>query len=322
MATTSVCWGLVGCVAVVTLGCAGQHAESLTPTRIRVSVGLKGGYFDAIGQALAETLRAEEQNYSVDVQTTSGAVGSIEAIEHGQSDCGYSYANIAYEAFASRPPDAPASLKQLRSVALVQISPLYFLVGHQSSVRSVADLRGRDVAFGLPESGTFRAAMMVLKAYGLGPQDIRIREESFRDSFASIQQGALDGMFILSGQPSDGVARAAGGGARIVPLVGPEIDRLREQYPFFRPSLIAAGTYPAQDTAVKTVGVETLLLCREDLDAGQVRRVTRAWFIALNRLVNDGLMSEAVSPKVASAVPIPLHSGAADYYRARQLLPE
>jgi TRAP-type uncharacterized transport system substrate-binding protein len=73
---------------------------------------------------------------------------------------------------------------------------------------------------------------------------------------------------------------------------------------------------------VKTVGVETLLLCREDLDAGQVRRVTRAWFIALNRLVNDGLMSEAVSPKVASAVPIPLHSGAADYYRARQLLPE
>ena len=34
------------------------------------------------------------------------------------------------------------------------------------------------------------------------------------------------------------------------------------------------------------------------------------------------MIANAIGPRMASATPIPLHSGAADYYRARQLVPE
>ena len=34
------------------------------------------------------------------------------------------------------------------------------------------------------------------------------------------------------------------------------------------------------------------------------------------------LIANAIGPRAAAATPIPLHPGAADYYRARQLLPE
>lgn len=307
---------------MLSIGCASQYAEPLSPTEIRISVGTRGGYFDVMGQALVQTLAADQPTYRATLVTTAGAVSAVEALQQGRGDCGFSYANIAYEAFAGRLPDEPRPLNQLRGIALVQISPLHFLVSRQSSIRSVSDLRGRTLAVGLPVSGSFRAARLVLEAYGLDASSVRVQEDAFPASFARLKDGSLEGLLFLAGQPSDVVSRAAESGARVLPLRGAAIDRLREQYPFLRPSLIPKRTYPSQDAPVKTVGVESLLLCRADLDPGHARQVTKAWFVTFNRLLNHGLMSDAVSPKLASAVPIPLHAGAADYYRARQLVPE
>jgi TRAP-type uncharacterized transport system substrate-binding protein len=86
--------------------------------------------------------------------------------------------------------------------------------------------------------------------------------------------------------------------------------------------LIPAQTYPGQELPVKTLGLEGLLLCRSDLEARDVRQITKAWFTTLERAGRSGLITNAIGPKAAAATPIPLHPGAADYYRARQLLPE
>ena len=288
---------------------------------IRVSAGTPRGYFDAIGQEFASTLRSDS-GYTAEVQTSAGAVDTIEAVEKGGSDCGFSFANIAYEAFAGRLPDEPKSLNRLRGVALVQVSPLYFLVNSQSSIRGISDLRGRTVALGQRETGSFRAAMLLLEAYNLDARSVHIHQEDFRESFPLLRTRAVDGLFFLAGQPSDVVSRAAEKYARILPLSGPPIDRLRERYSFFRPSLIPPRTYPGQELPLKTVGIESLLLCRADVEARHVRQVTKAWFTTAERLAKSGLIANAIGPRMASATPIPLHSGAADYYRARQLLPD
>ena len=97
------------------------------------------------------------------------------------------------------------------------------------------------------------------------------------------------------------------------------MDALRERYPFLRPLQIPAGTYAGQSTAIRTVGIESVLLCRDDVDAEHVRRVTGNWFSTFNRLVAEGAIWEGVSASMAAATPIPLHAGASDYYRARQV---
>ena len=58
-----------------------------------------------------------------------------------------------------------------------------------------------------------------------------------RRSFPRLATQAVDGLFFLAGQPSDIVTRAAGRYARIVPLSGAPIDRLRER---FSPSDVGA----------------------------------------------------------------------------------
>jgi TRAP-type uncharacterized transport system substrate-binding protein len=83
--------------------------------------------------------------------------------------------------------------------------------------------------------------------------------------------------------------------------------------------LIAGGAYRTQPLPVRTIGVHSLLLCRVNLDEGLVYRLTKALFQSLAAQSNELLWS--VDLDRAAATPIPLHPGAARYYRERELFP-
>src|SRR5207237_9931346 len=93
-----------------------------------------------------------------------------------------------------------------------------------------------------------------------------VQVQCCRESVAHLATHALYCLFFLAGQRSDIVSRAAKY-ARIMPLSGAPVDRLRERYPFFRPSLIPAHTYPGQELPVKPLGLAGVLLCRSVMEA-------------------------------------------------------
>ena len=95
---------------------------------------------------------------------------------------------------------------------------------------------------------------------------------------------------------------------------GPEIDRLRLYYPLLGRTLIPQGTYPGQHGSVHTIGVDLLLVCRSDLDSKLVYELTRAYFEQSPENVRY-----ETDPQRAPAVVIPLHPGAARYYREREV---
>jgi uncharacterized protein len=286
---------------------------------LRIATGARGGSFHANGDALVRAWSAIGLAAPIVNLETAGSVANLAALQEGRTDCAFSYSDVAYEARAGRLPDQKQPYDHLRGVALVWLSPLYFMVPVDSSIRSVADLQGRSVALRSRDSGSLQAAVLVLDAFGLDRSRIRITNESFSGSFARLQEGAVDAVFILTGQPSDSVARAVADNARILPIVGESIDRLRDQYPFLRPALIVGGTYAGHASPIRTVGIESLLLCSDTMSADKVHQVTRAWFTAARKLADDGEMSDAIGPDFGAATPVPLHEGAKRYYRERQL---
>jgi TRAP transporter TAXI family solute receptor len=286
---------------------------------LRISTGARGGSFYANGDALVRTWSAIGLADPIVNLETAGSVANLEALQEGRTECAFSYSDLAYEARAGRLPDRRQPYNHLRGVALVWLSPLYFMVPADSPIRSVRDLEGRSVALRSRDSGSLQAAMLVLDAFGLDRSSVRITNESFSGSFARLQEGAVDAVFILTGQPSDSVARAVADNARILPIVGTSIDRLRDEYPFLRPALIVGGTYAGHSSPIRTVGIESLLLCSDTVSADRVHQVTRAWFTAARKLTDDGEMSDAIGPDYAAATPVPLHEGAKRYYRERQL---
>jgi TRAP transporter TAXI family solute receptor len=109
-------------------------------------------------------------------------------------------------------------------------------------------------------------------------------------------------------------------GIRLLEIEPDAAARIRAQYPFYKRTIIPAGMYEGQREPVRTVSVDNLLVCREDLDEELVYQLTRTFFENLVRLAEDQEVAMQVDPDLAPASPIPLHPGAARYYRERELL--
>ena len=107
---------------------------------------------------------------------------------------------------------------------------------------------------------------------------------------------------------------------RFLPIDRAVINRLRGSWPFLKPVTIAANQLPGQSRPVETMGSEWLLVCRSDLSEDLVYQLTREFFAQLPALARAHGEAALIDPEQAPAAPIPLHAGAARYYREREIL--
>jgi TRAP transporter TAXI family solute receptor len=107
---------------------------------------------------------------------------------------------------------------------------------------------------------------------------------------------------------------------RLLPIGRGVINRLRGSYPFLKPVTVSADQLPGQERPVETLGAEWLLVCRSDLPEDLVYELTKEFFIQLPALARDHGEAALIDPEQAPATPIPLHPGAARYYREREVL--
>jgi TRAP transporter TAXI family solute receptor len=135
----------------------------------------------------------------------------------------------------------------------------------------------------------------------------------------ALTSGKLDAVFITAAAQVEAVQQAMLAGSRLLDVTGPVAQRLRVEYPFLQPTTIPPGTYPGQSQPVHTLQESVILLCRDDLDDVVVREITAALFKVLPRLAVSGDFLKLVDVRRAPATPIPLHPGAAWYYREREL---
>jgi TRAP transporter TAXI family solute receptor len=94
---------------------------------------------------------------------------------------------------------------------------------------------------------------------------------------------------------------------------------LRTRFPFFKPAVIPKRTYRGQEIDYQTVGIDGLLLCRDTVPESLVYQMTRSLFEALPDLMRDQPAARLINVGRAPATPVPLHPGAARYYRERDL---
>jgi hypothetical protein len=308
--------GIVG-IALVTAAGASCREPEPPPARkeIRLTTGTPGARFHPLGQALARAYAAALPMLDVRLLDTAGSVANVEALERGDADVGLSYADVAYTAYVGGLDGRQASFAELRGIAVLELAPVHLVVRAGSKIADPTDLRGRRVAVGPPGSGSALTAEIVLRALGIDASAVDVEPLKYNEAAAQLAAGTIDALFVNGSDPVDSVRASTLAGARILPLGGPAIERLRHDYPFFRPAVIHGGTYPGHPAPIRTIGVDNLLLCRRGLDEATVHDLTQQFFAQLPSLsILSGLDLEQ-----APATPIPLHDGAARYYREREL---
>jgi|RhiMetdeSRZDD1v2_1073273.scaffolds.fasta_scaffold29017_3 uncharacterized protein len=306
--------------ALVSAFCSTTPAQVRSTRTVRFATGTPGGGFYPVGQGLARAYARLMPDVKVEVHATPGAVANVEAIQRGDADLGIAFADVAYIAYIGRLNGAAEPFDRLRGVAMLQLTPVHLVVGRDTGIASVSDLRGRRIGVGPPGSGTGLTAELILQAFGIRPEDTRAEPLPFNDAARRLIDGSLDAMFDNAIFPAESVRMATEAGARLLPLTGHAIERLRQEYPFLRLTVIPRETYPALAGPVHTIGVDSLLVCRSTLDEAIVYDLTRRFFDALPSLSSTQDALRFMDVEQAPATPIPLHDGAARYYRERELL--
>jgi hypothetical protein len=237
---------------------------------------------------------------------------SLIDLQQGRVDISVPLADVAYLAYGGRLGEIPEPFEDLRGMAVTELTTVHLLIARGVKARSMRDLRGLRISLGAPGSSTSLITPRLLQAHGISPADARAQRVPNAAMLSRLASGDIDAAFATFTAPSEAVAAAMRDGARMIDIAGPIVEQMRTEYPYLKRTLIVSGTYPNQPEAVHTIGVDVVLVCRADLDGGLVYRLLDAYFATRPAMTPPNL-------ERAPATPIPLHPGAARYYRQREL---
>jgi TRAP transporter TAXI family solute receptor len=170
-----------------------------------------------------------------------------------------------------------------------------------------------------PGSGTLVDARIILAAYGLTEKDVTAEYLKPNQAGDKMRDGGLDAFFFVGGYPTGAISElaAAGGGIELVPVAGPEVDKMRAQYAFFAPDTIPANTYKGIGE-VKTIAVGAQWVTSAKQPDALIYEITKAmWNDNSRKLLDAGHAKGKVITKAnaTAGAGIPFHPGAEKYYR-------
>jgi TRAP transporter TAXI family solute receptor len=298
--------------------CAREAAEPRR--RITIATGGTGGVYYPLGAALAQALTKRVPGVTGFAEATVASVFNVQAIQRGSADIAFTQGDVAYFAYKRGTEAYPTPHTHLRGLAVLYVNHVQIVARQDGAIRRVADFRGRHIGVGAAGSGTEVAARIIIEGYGLRYDDVRVDYLAFDEVTARMRNRTLDAGFMVASYPVSAITDAARTvGIQLIPVGRDAVNRIRADYPFFKPVVLPKGTYRGQHEDVETVGVDNLLVCREDLPEDLVYSLTKAFFEALPELAAAHVAAALIVPDESAATPIPLHPGAARYYREREL---
>jgi TRAP transporter TAXI family solute receptor len=308
--------------SICTISC-GTTDASMPAQRLTFLTGPSTGAYFHLGKALADIYNAKIPEAHVTAQGADGPGGAganAEAIESGHADVAFSRSDLAYLAFRSGSTRDDQPHGHLRAIAVLYTNAVHVVVRRDSGIRRWADVRGKRVQLGDESAGNGGTlTRMILEGEDLSLDDVQMVPNP-RNAVARLKSGELDVRIFASAYPLgtiDGVGSA--NGLDLLPIDPEAVDRLRTRFPFFKPAVIPKRTYPGQEIDYQTVGIDGLLLCRDTVPESLVYQMTRSLFEALPDLMRDQPAARLINVGRAPATPVPLHPGAARYYRERDL---
>jgi TRAP transporter TAXI family solute receptor len=234
------------------------------------------------------------------------------ALQQGSIDLAVTVADVTYQAATGRIRNFSGPIDKVRGIALMQPAVVHFLVRPGMDVGP--GFRGMRVVLGVPNGINAALGRRLMNSLGIADSEVHGEFLPRNTAVDELLKGRVDSVILTGRLPEEAVARALQGGARLLNIDEPEIDRLRVSYPLLRRVFVPKGRYPSQLAPVRTVGVDLLLVCRADLDKDLVYELTQSYF----EDISAELQSQTDTQR-APAVIIPLHQGAARYYREREM---
>ena len=303
---------------LVSGGCRAAEKKPDLPV-VRMATIL-GRIMNPLSAALAKVL-PERFPARLEVKNITDSGEYPRLLENGEIELAMVQTNLAYAAYTQGLGSSPKPMRQLRGVAVLYATPLHLLATRSGGVKTVMDLRGKRISLGAEGSPTEFTAKMALEGLGLSLADVHIRRLTDANLVKSMRDGEVDAVFYRGNDPYPLIQEMMEvPGVSFVSMSKQQIEAIRAHHPFLHAISIPAGMYGGH-AEIETVGGDMLLACRANLADELVYWVTRTLFESLPELAKSLPALRQIDPEHVQASPVPLHPGAARFYRERELFP-
>jgi len=288
---------------------------SALAAELTFTTGGSSGTYYAFGGVLGQYI-TDNSNVAVTAVTGEGSAANIDMLDMQfaqlgfvQSDVAYyAYNGIKFEQYEGAPITSFTALAALynETVQLVTCNP---------EIKSMSDLRGKNVSIGAAGSGVYFNAMDFLAAYDMTEADINPQYLSFADSAEALKDGKIDAAFVVAGAPTTAVVDlCATKGAYLVGLDAEHVAKLKEINPAYAECVIPAGTYDGIDTDVTTVAVKAIIIANGDVTDEEAYAIVSTIFENKDAIAALHAKGLELDLEYAAECGLIYHAGAAKYF--------
>jgi uncharacterized protein len=285
---------------------------------INVLTGGTSGVYYPMGVALSKIYGDKIAGSRPSVQATKASVENLNLLQQGKGEIAFTLGDSLDAAWkGDEEAGFKAPLKKLRGIAAIYPNYIQIVASKDSGIKTLADLKGRSISVGAPKSGTELNARAVLAGAGLSYKDMgKVEYLPFAESVELIKNRQLDATLQSAGL---GVAsiRDLSASVEIVVVEVPAaiVDKIGS--PFVK-VIIPANTYNGQGAAVPTAAVVNYLVTHEGVKEETVYQMTKTMFENLADVAASHAAGRSIKLEGAlEGMPVPLHPGAARYFKEK-----
>ena len=282
-------------------------------TKLIFTTGGAQGTYYGFGGVLAGKI-GEKTSTTVTAITSGGSKANIEAMDDGDAQLGFVQSDVGAYAYRGMRlfEDKITDFSTVANLYMEQVQ----IVTLDPAIKTVDDLKGKNVSVGAAGSGVYFNAVDVLNAYGLNiDKDIKPTYQSFGDSVEALQDGKIDAAFIVAGAPTTAVTSlAATKKVYLVSFDDEHIMKLIAESPYYSKNVIAKDVYNT-DEGVTTVAVGAVIIARDDVSEADVYNFLYGIFENVDEITAAHAKGSELNLNfAASYTAVPYHKGAIKYF--------
>lgn len=287
--------------------------------------GSASGIWYPCAVAMAKLINENVPGYHVTAVTTPGAAReNILRTHRGEMELGWAIPDFIYAAYNGNKP----LFKEKKDIlGWFQSYPAVITIAARKAtgVKTIDDLKGKKIAVSTPGSNNqLDTDNIIFPAHGLYPDkdytSVKIR---FPEAVQKMVDGHIDAVCFYMGIGAPGfVQMAESVDLTFIPIKESAKEKIKKMEPAFFFGNLPKGTYKGIDAPVEQVMMNYSLFCSAKLSEDFMYNATKAVFENIDYVSSVNSAFKATNlQNVYNGMTIPVHPGAAKYFKEKGVLP-
>jgi len=330
----------IAALLVLSVAFAG-HSIAAKKQFFAIATGGTGGTYYPLGGVLAQALNDKIPYIIATAQSANASVANCNLIREHEVESAFVQNNVAYAAYTGTAQFEGKPVTNITGIASLYPETIQVVATVASGIKTIKDIKGKRLIPGDRGSGTEVDCLNVLTALGLTYQDFAgVDWLGFSGAGQRLKDKQADVAFITAGWPTSAITElATTSDIVVVPLDEETIAKLIKMYPFYAKIVIPAKTYKGADADVATITTMAQWVVDAEVPKKVVYDLTKALWDKGTFVLRKSGDAAAEAPSGAeimaaahskgkdvtlqtalSGMAIPLHPGAAMFYREKGVI--